>query len=251
MNSAFVAAQSIGVDLIRLVNSFLPITVAETDGDPLAQLQWIPVRLTGTLQSILRLGEAGLHEDSAALVRVMTEHLIVFGWLLADPYPPSRTNAWKNDDLRLINVSRESLQRLGAEVEASPTGLTTSTKLVNAETAAHQCDEFWAPKLAPFVKAGTLNSFSGLYAAVFRGASPYVHPSLRGSIGFFTTPKSGTAKVFYVDKSCADLPGTYAQAVAVHLLATWLLVARFRHGDVEKVAPYFARMASFGPTPLG
>jgi hypothetical protein len=256
MSSVFNNARDIGRDLIRLVHSFLPMTIAEADGDPVSQLQWIPVRLTGTLESVLSLGEGGQHEDSAALVRVMTDHLIVFAWLLADPQAPDRTNAWKNDDIRLINVSRQSLKRLGVEVEAPPQGIGSSATLVNAETAANECDEFWGPQLAPFFKSGTLNSFSGLYAAVFRGTSPYVHPSLRGSMGFFTTPKGGAGKMLRINKSYADIPGTYVQAVVIHLLAVWILVARFRHRDVDKVVPFFDRViamnaASPGKNPGG
>ena len=197
-----------------------------------------------TLRSVLCLGELHQHEDSAALVRVMAEHLIMFGWLLADPKPPSRVNAWKNDDLRLAAVARGSVKKFGIAFEDRlPSGLTTSSRMVNAETAAHQCDEFWQPHLAPFLTKGTTNSFSGLYAVVFRGTSPYVHPSMRGSTGFFTTPISNPGKLLWIGKSYADIPHTYANAVSIQLLATWILAARFRHSDIDRVRPFFERLA--------
>jgi Family of unknown function (DUF5677) len=244
MNNVHTTAREIGKDLVDLVYSFLPIIIAEADGDPLNQLQWIPVRMAGTLRSILTLGKSGQHEDSAALVRVMADHLIMFGWLLADPKPPSRINAWKNDDLRLTAVARDSLEKFGFELEEPLPSVSTTSKTVSAETAARQCDEFWEPHLAPFVEKGTINSFSGLYALVFRGTSPYVHPSMRGSLGFFMTHTSNPGKLMRIAKSYADIPFAYADAVAIQLLATWILVARFRPADTDRVIPFFQRIAA-------
>ena len=244
MNHVHTTAREIGKDLVDLVYSFLPIIIAEADGDPQNQLQWIPIRMAGTLRSVLTLGESGQHEDSAALVRVMADHLIMFGWLLADPKPPSRINAWKNDDLRLTAVARDSLEKLGFELEEPLPGVPTTSKVVNAETAACQCDEFWEPHLAPFVKNGTTNSFAGLYALVFRGTSPYAHPSMRGSLGFFATHVSNPGKSMRIAKSYADIPFAYADAVAIQLLATWIRVARFRHTDSDRVRPFFKRIAA-------
>lgn len=246
MNPIYPLAREIGSDLVDVVYSFLPIIISESDGDPHSQLQWIPVRMAGTLRSVLCLGESGQHEDSAALVRVMADHLIMFGWLLADPEPPSRINAWKNDDLRLTAAARNSLERFGVSAEEPLPALSTSAKVTSAETAAAQCDEFWHPHLAPFLKTGTINSFSALYAAVFRGTSPYVHPSMRGSLGFFTTHASNPGKLMRIAKSYADIPQTYANAVSIQLLATWMMVARFRHSDVQRVAPFFERSALLG-----
>ena len=243
MRNIYSLAREVGNDLIDVVHSFLPIIISEADGDPQSQLQWIPVRMAGTLRSVLCLGESGQHEDSAALVRVMADHLITFGWLLADPRPPDRLNAWKNDDLRLTGAIRNSLEKVGISAEEPLPSLTTSTKIQNSEAAALQCDEFWEPHLAPYFKRGTVNSFSGLYAAVFRATSPYVHPSMRGSLGFFTTHVSNPGKLMRIATSYADIPQTYANAVSIQLVASWIMVARFRHADVSRVSPFFERTA--------
>ena len=248
MMSKFKDAQDIGLGLIRYVQTLLPITISKSDAasDPAIQLQWIPVRLAGTLESVLLLGKSDRHEDSAALVRVMADHLIVFGWLLADEKPPERINAWKNDDVRHIHALRNNLVKLkvDGDLPDSLGKLDTSTTWVSAETAARQCDEFWEPKLIPFFQPGTVLSFRGLYAAVFRRTSPYVHPSLRGSTGFFTTPNDEDGRVFFLNQSHADLPMIYVHAVVIELLAVWILAARFRHKEVKNVLPFFDRVVS-------
>jgi hypothetical protein len=255
MTSESADAAAVGLDLVRHVQSILPITISARDGasDPAVQLQWIPVRIAGTLEAALILGREGLHEDAAALVRAMADHLITFAWLLADKSPPDRINAWKNNDLRLSNVLREHLGEFGVDLDETPPSVTSGAKWVATERAARECDEFWGPLLSPLFMPGTLNSFSGLYAAVFRGTSPYVHPSLHGSLGFFTTPKADTGQIFLINRSYADLPGTYTQAVVIALLAVWVLTARFRHGDVGKVLPFVDRVLALvgGHTDVG
>ena len=251
MNQVFAAAQTIADDLAIVAESFLPIMISEADGDPQNQLQWMPVRTAATLRSVFILGQSGNHEDSAALVRVMADHLIMFAWLLADPKPPSRLNAWKNDDLRMTSTLRGHLEKFGVEIDPPLQPVESSVKVVSTEAAASQCDEFWEEHLTPFLRRGTAQSFAGLYAMVFRGTSPYIHPSLRGSLGFFTTPTSNPGKVFRIAKSFADFPITYANAISVQLLATWLQVARFRHSDVDKVAPFFGRVAELSEVIAG
>lgn len=212
-------------------------------------MQWIPVRVAGTLEAVLTLSRSGLHEDAAALIRVMAEHLITFAWLLADENPPDRINAWKNDDLRLTNALRDSLGELGGDFAEPPAALMSGAKWVTAETAARECDEFWGPHLSPLFKVGTMNSFSGLYAAILRGTSPYLHPSLRGSLPFFATPKADGGRTFLINRWSAEyggpnstLPQAYTDAVVIALLAVWILSARFRHSDVPKLLPLVDRV---------
>ena len=240
---------ALGRDLVRHVQSLLPIMVTadEAAADPGVQLQWIPVRLAGTLEGVLALGQSGLHEDAAALVRVMADHLVIFAWLLADANPPDRINAWKNEYLRLATARDNQLAKLGLDPHDPTTPLSSAVRWPTAEAAARECDEFWGQHLRPLLKPGTLDSFSGLYAAVFRGTSPYVHPSFGGSFGFITVPKDAkSGRVLRIGRSYGDvsasvqlatgrpLSPTLLQAVAIELLAVWVLTARFRHSDVAE-----------------
>ncbi|WP_141746960.1 DUF5677 domain-containing protein [Streptomyces agglomeratus] len=250
MASELEDASQLASDLVSYVDSILPIELTEAGGarDPAIQTQWIPVRITETLESVLLLGEGHRHDDAAALVRVMVDHLIRFAWLLGDNSPPDRINSWKKDDLHLMKLMHGDLKALKAEgVDESPPAFNIETSVEferAAYKAAKDCDSFWGPYMSPLFEEGTVNSFSGLYAAVFRATSAYVHPSLRGSTGFFTTTTTGgrSGKDFRLSRSCAYHPGIYVQAVVTELLALWIFVARFRHDDVPKILPLVDRV---------
>jgi hypothetical protein len=239
MHPELVDVTPVAIALVRYVYAFLPLKITGEDAgvDPALQLQWIPVRMTGTLESVLALGAASHHEDAAALVRVMTDHLTMFAWLLADEHPPERINAWKNNDLRQMRALRAQISRLGVELPDLPPDVSAASAIVDMRNAATECDTFWTPYLRPLFRTGTLNSFAGLYAAVFRSTSPYVHPTLRGSRGFFATSISAPEQIWYLDRSFADLPGTYVKALLVHALTVWLVAARFRHADTPQLIP--------------
>lgn len=237
-------ASRVAQDIINYVESILPIWI--DDSDPSAQTQWIPVRVVNTLKAVFELGEKGLHEDAAALVRIMVDHLITFAWLLADEKAPARINAWKNENLRLMEAQRLAAQSLGDfSLPVLPQPLHTSVEWTSIEQAARECDRFWPQYLEPLFRAGTPNSFSGLYAEVFRRTSSYVHPSaLQCGLGFFLVPMERKESERAIGPSSATLPGTYCDAVVVALLTTWILVARFRPNDVQKVLPFFDRVVS-------
>ncbi|WP_141754337.1 DUF5677 domain-containing protein [Streptomyces agglomeratus] len=250
MASELEDASQVASDLVSYVDSILPMWLTAPDGarDPAIQTQWIPVRITETLESVLLLGEGHRHNDAAALVRVMVDHLILFAWLLGDNNPPDRINSWKKEELRQIKAMHGDLKALKADGVDEPSllfNIETSVKFPRgAYEAAKACDRFWGPHMSPLFKEGTVNSFSGLYAAVFRATSAYVHPSLRGSMGFLATPTTGgtSGKDFRLSRSFADHPGIYVQAVVTELLALWIFVARFRHDDVPKILPLVDRV---------
>jgi hypothetical protein len=240
MDSELQDAFAVSMGLIAYVRSVLPLIITTENGksDPAIQVQWIPVRMTATLESVFALGRESHHEDAAALVRVMTDHLIVFAWLLGDDRPPERINAWKNNDLRLMRALRSDLDRHGVRLPEPPVDNAPASSWVDMRRAAIECDRFWGPYLRPLFEPDTINSFVGLYSAVFRSTSSYVHPSFRGSMGFFTTPVSGQSGEFYIGESYAVLPGTYVRATLAELLAIWILSARFRHADIPTVLPF-------------
>jgi hypothetical protein len=234
-------AAKVGDQILQYYESVLPLVIPHDDGraDVALQLQWIPVRLARSLKAVLTLGKLGLHEEAASIVRVMVDHLITFAWILADQDPPGRLNAWKNETIRQLNARRRDAQRLGANLEEPPEPVDShGVVLANTAAAAADCDSFWVPLLQPLFALGTPNSFAGLYAAIFRGTSPYVHPTLQGALGFFTAPKQPHPDHAYlINVSYADLLGTYSHAVTVSVIGTWILAARFRHYDIERVLP--------------
>jgi hypothetical protein len=154
-------------------------------------------RGAGTLDSIAALAPRGRNTDSAVLLRVLTEHVIVFAWLAADP--ERRFPLWlKDDSKKRLAIHNDWLEgkppvldewpRVWFERVAAVDGVMPDTR-----TCAAQADEYWLTRLPGVLsRAAPETTFVGQYQAVFRSASSYTHPGLMGLQTFIADAPLGT-----------------------------------------------------------
>ena len=134
-----------------------------------------------TLSTVLDLQATRLEADAGTLTRSLYEHAVHFAWLAGDP---ARINRWRQEDMEqrlkadndmkahgrpmLTPENRARFEREVALIKGGPLRL---------EQLAIAADKSWEGRLRGLSKHRDLNSFSGLYALLYRSYSPMAHPS--------------------------------------------------------------------------
>jgi hypothetical protein len=195
----------------------------------------LPARTTDDLFAIMNLGLLGLHADAAALLRVMADHVIAFAWLAADEDPPARHNAWLRAGLKQAWRQKEHVECLGGKFTRPPPPVDyvdAPVPWLDSAAAARACDDYWEPFLEGAIRRGSINSFEGIYATVFRQASSYVHPTPVGGFDYLNRDAQGRIRGL---NCCSPRQGIYAEAVNLQLLAMYVLTVRFAEDAIDEV----------------
>lgn len=176
-----------GRELCGLVAQELPREVEITndaDAWPAVSVGLLS-RMTGTLEAILDLQRREREADAATLGRSLYEHAVHFAWLAADP-SEARLQEWRKYDLEQRLKADADMRRFGqrsftdkkrAELEHEVAAL-VGTKLILDQLAV-VADRHWAPRISGLT-LGTIRSFAGLYASLYRYYSGTAHPTMLG-----------------------------------------------------------------------
>lgn len=181
--------QERGRELTALIAHRLPIEV-EVTGDADA---WPAIgvgllsRMAGTLESILDLQVREREADAATLGRSLYEHAVHFAWLAAEP-SAARMQEWRKYDLKQRLKADADMRRYGqqsftrerrAELETEVTSMVG--KKLTLEQLAMAADGYWTSRIPEdALVPGTLQSFAGLYASLYRYYSATAHPTMLG-----------------------------------------------------------------------
>lgn len=201
-------------------------------------------RMTTTLGSILDLQSAGLEVDAATLSRSLYEHSVHFAWLAAEP-TPTRLEEWRKNDLDARLKADADMRRHGvktitdqrrAELQAEVAQLVGNT--LHLEQLAFDADKHWASRIPGFV-GGTVWSFGGLYALLYRHYSATAHPSMRG-LNRVTDDISATVRHIRLERTYEG-NGPYGMATVLFGVALYVAAARLGWPASDEINRVFAR----------
>lgn len=173
---------------MRLVERRLPTefdVTGDADAWPLTAHALLS-RMTGTVDSVLRLQPTGRGADAMTLVRSLYEHTVHFAWLAADP-TPERMGNWRKHDLTQRLKADNDANSVGVQLytpeqrthfEAQRDALPGPKELVLANVAA-EADDYWEPRIDFLQTRHQLRSFRGMYATAYRLQSGVAHPGER------------------------------------------------------------------------
>lgn len=176
-----------GRELYGLVAQRLPLEVdiaSDADAWPAVSVGLLS-RMTGTLEAILDLQPRGREADAATLGRSLYKHAVHFAWLAAEP-SEARLQEWRKYDLKQRLKADADMRRFGqqsftdekrAALRAQVAAL-VGKKLILDQLAV-VADRYWAPRIAGLT-VGTIQSFAGLYASLYRYYSATAHPTMLG-----------------------------------------------------------------------
>jgi hypothetical protein len=184
--------------LVAVARQTFPLTVANADTEPFRLIGTAMLaRGAGALESIAALAPRGYNTDSAVLLRVLTEHVIVFAWLSADP--DRRVLLWLKEDARQrMAMHNDWLEGKPPLLDDWPRVWFERLKAVegvmpDTRTCALQADECWLSRLPGVLSAATPETtLLGQYQVVFRSTSSSTHAGLMGLQPFIAETSLGT-----------------------------------------------------------
>jgi hypothetical protein len=234
--------------LVAVARQALPLEVTKAaEDEPFRFIgPALIARSTGAVESISLLAPHGRSSDEAVLLRVLTEHVIVFAWLAAEPEP--RILLWLKEDARQrMAMHNDWLEGAPPLLAAWPRAWFERFKTVdgvmpNLRTCAQQADEFWLTRLPGALPAEHAETtFLGQYQAMFRGASRSVHPGLMGLQTCIAETPQGT--VIDVEAPHAkDIAITAAPAV--YALGLYIAAAALGWPEPRDIEAAIAEMAA-------
>jgi len=203
-------------------------------------------RSTGAVESISLLAPYGRSSDSAVLFRVLTEHVIVFAWLAADP--ETRIPLWLKEDAKQRTAMHNDWIKGAPPLLAEwPLAWFEGLKRVKGKMpdtrgCAAQADKFWRKRLPGVLSAGTPEaSFVAQYQTMFRGASRSVHAGLMGLQPCIIETPQGT--VIDVEAPHANEHATTAAPV-LYALGLYVSAAALGWPDLRDIEVAIAEMAA-------
>jgi hypothetical protein len=164
------------------------------------------------------------HESAAqVLLRALYEHVVVFGWLAADP--PGNLKVWVAHD------RREKLKIFNDVIRVEQRDVLPAAKRAEFEAAvaaggnwpglpalAAKLDAHWSTKNADFFQAKGRYSFVGMYPATYRGPSPMVHATV-DSLLRVTRPGPGKGEcIVHLDDHPAGESNAFSTARIIYAL---------------------------------
>ena len=192
------------------------------DVDPNAGGFWLAEQITDQFRAIMTLGESGLHGSAAALLRVMAEHVLAFGYLVTDRRPPYRYAGLVATNAQRLNTQVQAMVRWSA-----PGWDRFATETAELVADPGEVDKRWpgpakrASSIDAAVRAAAdarahddsspfgPGAFAGIYAGPFRAGGLVLHPVAGGRM------------------MAAGLP-IYEHAVRMQMITMSLLAKAFR-----------------------
>lgn len=183
--------------LVALVDDYFPQAWSGTDYN-----NWqvasggILLRAKRSLQAIIHLAEGPYVCDAATLMRSLYEHVVTFAWLAVDP--AERLPRWIRADAQNRLQAHDELAKLGdgflnSADEQHFRGLVAAGKgMPRLPVVSREADDHWSKVLdRVHSRADERYGFAGLYRAMYRVTSKYVHPTPLGVNNTLAVPQPG------------------------------------------------------------
>ncbi|MEN9577254.1 MAG: hypothetical protein RJA70_263, partial [Pseudomonadota bacterium] len=221
MNSRLQRARALNRGLLTLVSQYLPQSrpLARNHNDWAVVGPALVARAARTMKAIDELQNGYFAGAADALVRVVYDHMNTFAWIAAEP--ASRLPCWIAEDYRKRLVVQDELEALGGQPMPSNIRLefeqhrdAATVRLPNTERLAGQADDHWGKVLGEVFNHAPVFTFRGMYTAIFRNASAWVHPTTIGLNGMVTTDPMYGQLVIDSDGERFESEGTNAFTVA-------------------------------------
>jgi hypothetical protein len=133
------------------------------------------LRMADTAEATLFLRPSGRDIDAMSLLRSLLEQVITFAWIMASP--EERSVLWQEHARGQRLKAHNDLSRFGSPIltDEEANEDKGALELLDVASRAQQADEYWQSRVAGLHPAGSLSSFRGLYASVYRIGSRSVH----------------------------------------------------------------------------